>query len=123
MATYKLKFARAEELANTIRQLFAPAGQPKVPGRSSGQWWRRGTGGSAVQVLIVPDAGTNSLLVTADKDAQEEIKNLIGKFDVEDAAGSILRVSLEQARAEQIIEVLRQLFAVQMRPQGAKGAP
>ncbi|MFB3787671.1 MAG: secretin N-terminal domain-containing protein, partial [bacterium] len=123
MACYKLEHARAEELANTLRQLFASAGQPKVPGRSSGQWWRRSAGASSVAVLIVPDGGTNTLLVTADKDAQKEIKDLVARFDVEDAAGSIRRIPLTEARCEQVVEVLRQAFLSIMRPQGAKGSP
>ncbi len=123
MACYKLNHARAEELANTLRQLFATAGQPKTPGRGGGQWWRRSAGATNVAVLIVPDGGTNSLLVTADKDAQREIKDLIARFDIEDAAGSILRIPLTEARSEQVVEVLRQAFASIMRPQGPKGSP
>ena len=123
METYRLKHARAEDLARTLSQMFATSGQPKTPGRSPGYWWRRTVAGPAIQVQVVPEPSTNSLVVTADKDAQEAIKDLIAKFDVEDAAGSILRIPLEQARAEQIVEVLRQAFASQTRAAGPKGAP
>ncbi len=43
-------------------------------------------------------------------------------MDVEDASGQMVRIALDNARAEQVAQVLRQVFATEMR-RTPKGSP
>lgn len=123
MQVYKLQHSRAEDLANTLRQVFAATVTPRPGGRPGASWWRRAAStASNVPVQVFPDSGSNSLLVVADKDAQQEVKNLVERFDAEDAGGQMVRIPLTNARAEQVTQVLQQVFQYAMRPT-PKGAP
>lgn len=98
--------ASAEDLAETIRQLFgesAPvSGKPSASGGKS-------DGARASRVIV--DARTNTLVIVAQAEDFAVIRALVDKLDVKTAGGQgqIRVVRLKNARAENVADVLNQL--------------
>ncbi|MBI5722766.1 MAG: hypothetical protein HZA50_02325 [Planctomycetes bacterium] len=93
---YELKNARAEDLANTIRQSLPQAGQGVSRNTDA-----------ASQVRVVADAATNRLVVAAPADMIDKIKELIIQLD--EASKSVAEatvIPLKVADAQQLAGVV-----------------
>jgi len=99
----KLQHADAQELADTLRQLYASQ-------TSSSRYRGRSTGGDRlVPVTIAADRRTNSLIISAADDDQETIAQMIESLDVPSKEGAepIRIIRLASADAAQLAETLR----------------
>jgi type II secretory pathway component GspD/PulD (secretin) len=94
-----LKFAKAGELADTIRQVFGGRGRRREAGD--------------VPVIITAAERANSLLISAAADDQDAISELIRALDV-DAAKEIVDpvqiITLKAAEAERLANTLRAMI-------------
>jgi len=94
-----LEFAKAGELAGTIKQIFGARGRRQKPGD--------------VPVIITASERANSLLISAAANDQETIAELVRALDV-DAAKEIVDpvqiITLKAAEAERLAETLRAMI-------------
>lgn len=88
---YRLKNAEAGELANIVREQF-----PRTLASREGL------------VIVTPQAGTNSVIVSAPKDLFEKVDALVQSLDAPPLAENarIVTVTLAQSRAEDIAQSL-----------------
>jgi len=107
ITVFSLEYASAKSLSEKITQLIAPELRPPVPGRP---------GGPPIPQLriikVIPDERTNSLVVLANLQDTQEIRQLIANLDREAPKGkSQLHVRyLEHARAEELAKVLNSII-------------
>jgi len=107
---YPLAFAVAADAAKILTSVYiegAPAAAPAAAGRVRGAPpSRRG-----VAVKFLPDARTNSVIVYAGPEMQDDVADLLKKIDVPASAGSgkINVYYLENADAEEVAKVLGSL--------------
>jgi type II secretion system protein D len=103
-----LKFAKASELADTLRQLYASRGS------------RRGQP-SGVPVVIAPSERSNSLLISASAEDQEALLGLIESLDVDSAkmVDPIRIIRLESADSKKLAETLKAMLPPQPRGQAS----
>jgi general secretion pathway protein D len=91
-----LKYAVAEDVVRMLEQLNANAEQQ---------------GNGEVEVLLVPDKRTNSVLVTGDELQRARMRNLIAYVDTPlEQTGNVKVIYLEYARAMDIAEVLTRVM-------------
>ncbi|HUU60231.1 MAG TPA: secretin N-terminal domain-containing protein, partial [Phycisphaerae bacterium] len=97
--TYLLTHARAADLVGVLQQMLADAPS-------------RGRRGSAGQVRVAALPAANAIVIAAPPDQHAVAKGLIETFDKQEMAGeSIVRIiKLENARAESVVAVLRNLI-------------
>jgi type II secretory pathway component GspD/PulD (secretin) len=137
---FPLKFADAKELANAVKELFAPPTTQNQGNNNRNQFVNRfggggggfpgfgggggqgGRGGNAAaaggaggapnaRVLAVADERTNSLLVSAPEEAMEQIKQLVNEVDVNIADVTELRVfRLQNSDPLEMADLFGQLF-------------
>ena len=100
MRVFDLENARAEDLANTIRQL--------LPGDSShSRSWPPRSGDTNVQSRVVADNNTNRLIVTASLDQMARIEELIQTLDqASQNVGGMRVFRLKVADAQQLASVI-----------------
>ena len=109
----KLQHADAEEVASTLRQLYATESSYSRSSSSSqyrGRYTRRGSrDGRSVPITIAANKRTNSLLISAADDDQQAIAQMIEVLDVakEDAAEPVRIIRLTSADADKLAETLR----------------
>jgi general secretion pathway protein D len=109
---YPLAYAVATEAAKTLTSIYLEAGAaaaaPAVKGRARGGPVRPSRG---VAVKFLPDTRTNSLIIYAAQDMQDDVADLLKKIDVPASAGSgnINVYYLENADAEEVSKVLASL--------------
>jgi general secretion pathway protein D len=123
LRVYPLAYAVAAETAKTLTSIYleggAAAATPAARGRA-----RAGPifPSRGVAVKILPDTRTNSLIVYAGQEMQDDIADLLRKIDVAASAGSgnINVYYLENADAEEVSKVLASLSE---RRTGTAGAP
>jgi general secretion pathway protein D len=123
LRVYPLAYAVAAEAAKTLTSIYLEGGAaPAAPAargraRAGPVFPSRG-----VAVKILPDSRTNSLIVYAGQEMQDDIADLLRKIDIAASAGSgnINVYYLENADAEEVSKVLASLS--ERRP-GAPGAP
>jgi len=109
-----LEHADAEELANTLRQVF-PSSRSSMY-RSYG---RHEIGGlTEVPVVIAANKQTNSLVISAAEDDQQAIAQLITSMDVPEAEGvaPMQIIRLTSADAAELADTLREMV-----PEAARG--
>ncbi len=135
---FPLKYADAKELANAVKELFAPPttqnqgnnnnrnqffnrfGGGGFPGGGGGGRGGQGGGGNNAaagggapnaRVLAVADERTNSLLVSAPEEAMTQIKGLVEEVDVNIADVTELRVfRLQNSDPLEMADLFGQLF-------------
>jgi len=108
---YPLAYAAAAEAAKTLTSIYlegGPAAAPAAKGRAREGRIRRSRG---VAVKFLPDARTNSLIVHAGQEMQDDVADLLKKIDVPASAGGgrINVHYLENADAEEVAKVLSSL--------------
>ena len=110
LRVYPLAYAVATEAAKTLTSIYvegAPgAAATAVRGRARGIRPSRG-----VAVKFLPDTRTNSLIVYAGQEMQDDVANLLKNIDVPASSGSgkINVYYLENADAEEVSKVLSSL--------------
>jgi general secretion pathway protein D len=130
LRVYPLAFAVAADAAKILTSVYiegGPAAAPAAAGRARGiPPSRRGVG-----VKFLPDARTNSVIVYAGQEMQDDVADLLKKIDVPASAGSgkINVYYLENADAEEVSKVLASLSKERTGapatppPPGARTAP
>ncbi len=110
LRVYPLAFAVAADAAKILTSVYiegSPAAAPAAAGRFRGiPPSRRG-----VAVKFLPDARTNSVIVYAGQEMQDNVADLLKKIDIPASAGSgrINVYYLENADAEEVSKVLASL--------------
>ena len=110
LRVYPLAFAVAADAAKILTSVYiegSPAAAPAAAGRARGTPpSRRG-----VAVKFLPDARTNSVIVYAGQEMQDDVADLLKKIDVPASAGTgrINVYYLENADAEEVSKVLASL--------------
>ncbi len=115
---YPLKHASVMEIAKTLDGLYQDTAQPGAPGIRRGRPGKsRGSG-----LKFIPDVRTNSLIVLAGADQQNDIGELLKKLDIPapENTGKINVYYLENSDAEEVGKVLANL--AEKRP-GSTPAP
>jgi len=92
-----LKHAKAELVAASLSQAFAPQRGERVTPDDL--------------VTVVPEAGTNSIIVTANAANLEKVKTLLAQLDVETAGTRRELMLLKHAKASELATVLTQMVA------------
>ncbi|MGZ8463891.1 MAG: type II secretion system secretin GspD, partial [Candidatus Deferrimicrobiaceae bacterium] len=122
LRVYPLAYAVATEAAKTLTSIYlegATAAAPAAGGRArAGQV--RPSRGTAVKILA--DTRTNSLIVYAGQEMQDDVADLLKKIDIPASAGSgkINVYYLENSDAEELSKVLASLSEKRT---GAAGVP
>ena len=112
LRVYPLAYAVATEAAKTLTSIYLEAGPgaaaPAAKGRAREGQIRPSRG---VAVKFLPDPRTNSLIVHAGQEMQDDVADLLKKIDVPASAGSgkINVYYLENADAEEVSKVLASL--------------
>ncbi len=112
LRVYPLAYAVAVEAAKTLTSIYieaAPgAAAPAAKGRNRGAGARFSRGAGA---KFLPDSRTNSVIVQAGKEMQDDVAELLKKIDVPASAGGgkINVYYLENADAEEVSKVLSSL--------------
>jgi len=105
ITVFPLEYASAKTLADKLSQLMAGDQRQPAPGRPPAP--------VAVQrvIKIIPEERTNSLIVLANEQDTQEVRNLVARLDTEAPKGkSQLHVRyLEHARAEELAKVLNSI--------------
>ncbi len=102
----KLKYGVAEDVVRMLEQLNSSEAQQ----------------GSEVEVLLVADSRTNSVLVSADELERARMTRLIRYLDTPlEQSGNVKVVYLQYAKAEDIAEVLTRVMQNITRVEGAEG--
>ncbi len=133
LRVYPLSYAVAADAAKTLTSIYleaAPAtAPPAARGRARGPQIRASRG---VAVKFLPDPRTNSVIVYAGQEMQDDVADLLKKIDVPASAGSgrINVYYLENADAEEVSKVLSSLSKEHAGPgtaptaaPGARNAP
>jgi len=114
LRVYPLSYAIAADVAKTLTSIYLEAGPaaaaPAVSGRSRARGGQiRAARGVAVKFL--PDPRTNSVIVHAGQEMQDDVADLLKKIDVPASAGTgrISVYYLENADAEEVSKVLASL--------------
>ncbi|MFO8014439.1 MAG: secretin N-terminal domain-containing protein [Phycisphaerae bacterium] len=99
MRVFDLQNARAEDLANTVKQLLPDDGDRRR--------WPPGRGDSGMESRVVADPNTNRLIVTASLDRMARIEELIRTLDqASQEVGGMRVFRLKVADARQLAEVV-----------------
>jgi general secretion pathway protein D len=134
MEIYVLAHASASEVKQIIEQLYGTASgedEPTAPTRASSRQTTRSTRAGASRrpetaagsaeptsagdeskfiAQVIDDERTNALIVLANEDGHQAVRELIAKVDVDvDPQGEIHVVYLEHAKAEEVAAVLASL--------------
>jgi general secretion pathway protein D len=109
---YPLNYAVATDAVKTLTSIYleggAAAGAPAARGRDRGRQVRMARG---VSVKFLADARTNSVIVHAGEEMQNDVADLLKKIDIPSSAGGgkINVYYLENADAEEVSKVLASL--------------
>jgi general secretion pathway protein D len=112
LRVYPLAYAVATDAAKTLTSIYLEAGPaaaaPAAKGRARGGQIRPSRG---IAVKFLPDTRTNSVIVHAGQEMQDDVADLLKKIDVPASAGSgkINVYYLENADAEEVAKVLASL--------------
>jgi len=126
LRVYPLAYAVAADVAKTLTSIYIEAGAPAATPAAKG---RARAGPSfpsrGVAVKILPDARTNSLIVYAGQEMQDDVADLLKQIDVPASAGSgkINVYYLENADAEEVSKVLASLSEKRTGAAGAAPTP
>ncbi|MCL1925955.1 MAG: type II secretion system secretin GspD [Syntrophorhabdaceae bacterium] len=133
---FQLTYASAQNLANTLEQLFPSATPPGAPAPQAGRGTaRRAAAQGSSTIRFIPEMRTNNLIVIAPPETLPEISELIARLDVPlpSGSGKINVYYLENADAEETATVLTSLTGLSgtspaqlpqgMLPQGQQMTP
>lgn len=132
-----LKFADAQEVANVLNQVFAPARRPgapaaapppptpAVPGAPPAAPRAPGEAAAERPPLIVAYRGINVLIVQARKQEMEIIRRLLSQLDVDIYGGRrIFIYSAENTKAKELAATMNAIYGrAEGAPAGAPAAP
>ena len=111
LRVYPLAYAVAADVAKTLTSIYLEGGPaaPAQAARSPRAGMIRPSRGIAVKIL--PDTRTNSVIVHAGQEMQDDVADLLKKIDIPASAGSgrINVYYLENADAEEVSKVLSSL--------------
>lgn len=129
---YRLQYATAEELAPVVQNVLvsnAPRGrggigtQQNVPFEQRMQQAFRLGGAQAAFGTVVADSRTNALVVTATEENQVLVGDVIKELDLDvPLAASTFVIPLNNARADQVANLLNQAFGTRTGGGGNFGA-
>lgn len=110
---FNLRSANAADMAETLQQLFR-----------GGFLGGRGGRGSGI-VTIVPDSRLNALIVKAGQTDLQAIESLLEVLDSSDVPDTLVatkpkQIQVHNARADEIAEVLSEVYETQLKSGGAK---
>lgn len=106
MEVFFLSYAFAEEMAETITEVFE---EDRHSQRAGGRKTERSV--QEARVVAVPDLRTNSVIVTASEDSMAQIKELVRKLDENPALDQNVHVyKIENADLESLKEILDGMF-------------
>ncbi|MCP2499966.1 MAG: type II secretion system secretin GspD [Deltaproteobacteria bacterium] len=136
LRVYPLDFAVATEAAKTLTSIYLEGGPAAATPAAGARGRPRGgqiRGSRGIAVKFLPDARTNSVIVYAGQEMQDDVAELLKKIDVPASAGTgrISVYYLENADAEEVSKVLASLSkertgagpAPPAAPPGARTAP
>ncbi len=104
---YTLKNAPAPRLAQVLTDMFEKREQ--------------GTQGKVTPISIIGDETSNSLIVTAPREKQDIVRDLLTRLDVPSAlAGQMEVITLREADPEQVADTLTKLMQQQQQGSGQK---
>ncbi len=110
----KIKNASAKEVADQLNNFYreggaAPFGQSRFgPPPSFGE---RGAGGGEVISKIIPDSRTNSIIVKANEEGIQKLKDLIARLDVPVGGGGKIHVYyLQNSAADKVSDTLNKII-------------
>jgi len=119
ISVFPLEYASARSLAEKLTQLMPSEARPPAPGRPAVP--------TPIQRLIkiIPDERTNCLVVLANEQDTEQIRQLISRLDREAPKGKTqLHVRyLEHARAEDLAKVLNTIVSGKAKAPAKPGQP
>ena len=106
---YRLKFARAEDIASTLSYLF-----PTTRGAQRGRR-RGGTGPTADRsISVVPNAKMETVIILASGEIHKEIQEVIKNLDVESSTLELRYHTVKHGDPAEIANVLGRLFKVEV---------
>ncbi len=105
---YPLKYASAQDLTKTLESLYQETPVPGPAGARRGSRLGKARGAGA---RFIPDTRTNSLIVLAGAEMQNDIADLLVKLDIPapEHTGKINVYYLENSDAEEVAKVLSNL--------------
>ncbi len=113
VAYYKLTYAKAEEIAETLRSLY--------DGQRSTSYRRRRTGaytsGSTAldrTITVVANEKMRQVIVLAMEEVHEEIKEIIKNLDVESSLLSLKYYTLKHAELLDVAQILSRLYQLEL---------
>lgn len=148
MAIYPVVFAQAEDIKTLIEELYGTAEESSSTSRTTARTTARNpraaarttptagaTAGAGEGVTagkesnyitkVLSDERTNSLIVLANEQGQQAVKDLIAKLDIDvdpTSRSQIYVYRLEHAKAEDVAKVLQTLSQASSRTTGGAGA-
>ena len=135
LRVYPLDFAVATDATKTLTSIYLEGGPGGAPSAAGARARPRGgqiRGSRGIAVKILADARTNSVIVYAGQEMQDDVAELLKKIDVPASAGTgrISVYYLENADAEEVAKVLSTLSKERTgagpapaAPPGARTAP
>ena len=110
LRVYPLAYAIATETVKTLSSIYLEAGPATGPQASRGRSRGQILPSRGVAVKLLPDSRTNSIIVYAGQELQDDVADLLKKIDVPAAgSGKINVLYLENADAEEVSKVLASL--------------
>ena len=121
-----LKYARADQTAQTIREALEPSGTTPAARRPrrAGQPPEAAVAGRSSQIKIIPEARTNSLIIVANELDTQQVMFLIRELDTQTPVeqNNIHVYHLSNALAPELADVLSNLAGAAPPAQGQEGA-
>jgi general secretion pathway protein D len=111
MKIFRLAYAPAQDLANTLESLFQAGSAGAAPAAQARGSARQPAASRGASVRFIPEVRTNSLIVIAPPETLLEVESLITRLDVglPSGGGKINVYYLENADAEEVAKVLSSL--------------
>ncbi|HHK41782.1 MAG TPA: hypothetical protein ENJ50_05120, partial [Planctomycetaceae bacterium] len=111
---FQLRNANAAVVADTLQKLFESAGAFR--------------GGFGAGLSIVPDPRLNALIVQGNRNDLAAIENLVKVLDTSEVPETLVAnrpklIPLKNARADEVADVLRDVYREQMRPKSRSQLP
>lgn len=130
MEIFRIHFADATNVANTLNQALAQSGSKRRAATRTSAAPGQPAGAAPVQgdtqgIKVIPDSRTNSIIVIAEASAFADVRSLLASLDVElpTGKGKINVVQLKYASAETMATVLNSISQSGSKAKSAPAAP